>query len=89
MKRDRLRVIRDILEVIKSNRNSIRPTPLLRYSNLSSQRFNGYIGELLEKKFIEEGVDKAGRKFFALTEKGLRYLEKYIVITGFIEDFDL
>ncbi|MFH1801937.1 MAG: winged helix-turn-helix domain-containing protein [archaeon] len=88
-KRDRLQVIKDILQVIKENKNEIKPTPLLRYSNLSSQRFTEYISELQEKGFIEERKDKVGRKYFSLTDKGQRYLEKYNIITGFIEDFDL
>ncbi|MBU0907300.1 MAG: winged helix DNA-binding protein [Nanoarchaeota archaeon] len=88
-KRDRLELIKDILQVIQSNKNQIKPTPLLRYSNLSSQRFTEYIAELLEKQFIEEKTDKKSRKFFSLTEKGQRYLEKYTTITKFIEDFDL
>lgn len=88
-KRDRLAVIRDILRVIQSNKNNIKPTPLLRYSNLSTQRFNEYLSELLEKQFITEKTDKKSRKSYSLTDKGLRYLEKYHIITGFIEDFDL
>jgi predicted transcriptional regulator len=71
------------------NKNQIKPTPLLRFSNLSTQRFNEYLFELLEKQFIEEKHDKKGRKFFSLTEKGSRYLEKYQVIKGFIDDFGL
>ena len=88
-KRDRLEVIKDILQVIHTNKNEIKPTPLLRYSNLSSQRFAEYISELLEKQFIEEKKDKKDRKFYSLTEKGSRYLEKYGLIKSFIEDFDL
>lgn len=88
-KRDRLEVIRDILKVIHENKNEIKPTPLLRYSNLSSQRFNEYISELVGKQFIQNRTDKKGRKFYSLTEKGARYLEKYNLIAGFIEDFDL
>ena len=34
-KRDRLEVIFDILKIIRDHQNSIKPTPLLRYSNLS------------------------------------------------------
>lgn len=88
-KRDRLEVIYDILNVIKEKNNSIKPTPLLRYSNLSSQRFNEYYKELLEKELIEEKIDNKERKYLSLSDKGFKYLEKYQVITGFIEDFDL
>ncbi|MFH1290721.1 MAG: winged helix-turn-helix domain-containing protein [Nanoarchaeota archaeon] len=88
-KRDRLTVIKDILKVIQDNHNSIKPTPLLRYSNLSTQRFNEYLSELIEKQFIKEDKDKKGRKFYSLTDKGSKYLEKYNVIVGFVDDFDL
>ena len=88
-KRDRLKLIHDILKVIKDNNNSIKPTPLLRYSNLSSQGFQEYLSELLEKEFIWEIKDKKSRKFYSLTDKGFRYLEKYQAIRGFIEDFGL
>lgn len=88
-KRDRLELIKDILQVIQSNKNEIKPTPLLRYSNLSSQRFTEYISELLEKQFIQEKVDKKGKRVYSLTERGSRYLEKYALIKNFIEDFDL
>ena len=89
MKRDRLEVIHDILKVIMDKNNSIKPTPLLRYSNLSSQRFNEYIRELLQKEFVKEVRDKKGRKYYTLTDKGFRYVEKYRMIRGFIDEFEL
>lgn len=88
-KRDRLEVIYDILKIIRHYNNSIRPTPLLRYSNLSSQSFSEYVSELLEKGFIKEIIDEKGRKFFTLTDKGFEYLEKYKLIIGFIDEFEL
>lgn len=88
-KRGRLEIIRDILSVVRNHDNSIKPTPLLRYSNLSTQGFQEYMAELLDKSFLKEMPDKKGRKFFTLTDKGFKYLEKYSTITGFIEDFGL
>lgn len=88
-KRDRLEVIRDILKLVSDNHNSIKPTPLLRYSNLSSQSFSEYLKELLEKELVKEILDKKGKKFITLTDKGFRYLEKYQLIHGFIEEFEL
>ena len=88
-KRDRLEVIFDILKVIREHNNSIKPTPLLRYSNLSSQRFNEYEEELLTKGFIKGIDDKKGRKHYTLTDKGFKYLDKYKIIINFIDDFDL
>lgn len=88
-KRERLEVIKDILTIIQNKNNSIKPTPLLRYSNLSSQRFNEYLLELKEKKLIKELKDNKGKRFITLTDKGFKYLERYQVIKGFIEEFEL
>lgn len=88
-KRERLEVIRDILLIIRGHQNSIKPTPLLRYSNLSSQRFGEYLSELLEKGLVKELEDKKGRKHVTLTDKGFAYLERYQVIVGFIDEFEL
>ena len=88
-KRGKLEIIKDILEIIQDNHNFIKTTPLLRKSNLSSQRFAEYLSELKEKEFILEKIDKKGKKSISLTEKGQRYLEKYKNIIGFIEEFEL
>lgn len=88
-KRERLEVIYDILKVVQDNGNSILPTRLLRYSNLSSQRFAEYLGELLGKEFIREGVDKRGKRYYTLTDKGALYVQKYNSIREFIDEFSL
>ncbi len=88
-KRERLEVIYDILKVIQKHNNSIKPTPLLRYSNLSSQSFSEYLKELFKKEFVREDRDKKGRKYITLTDKGFKYLEKYKLILGFIDEFEL
>ncbi len=88
-KRERLQVIYDLLKVIRDHHNSIKPTPLLRYSNLSTQRFNEYIEELLEKGFVKIVVDKKKKKYYTLTDDGFKYLEKYQLIQEFIADFNL
>ncbi len=88
-RRDRFEMIFDILNIIRNHHNSVKPTPLLRYSNLSSQSFSEYFNELLDKGFIKEITDENGRKFITLTDKGYKYLEKYKLILGFIEEFEL
>jgi predicted transcriptional regulator len=88
-KRERMEVIYDIIKIIRDNQNSIKPTPLLRKSNLSSNNFSEYYKELIDKEFIKEIFDKKGRKYITLTDKGFLFLEKYKVITGLIEEFDL
>lgn len=88
-KRDKLEVIFDILRIISEHHNSIKPTPLLRYSNLSSQGFSEYYSELISKEFVKEIADYKGKKYITLTDKGFRYLAKYKLILGFIDEFEL
>ena len=88
-KRDRLEVIYDILRIIRDHKNSIKPTPLLRFSNLSSQRFNEYFKELEDKKFVKIIEDKKQRKYITLTDQGFKYLEKYKKMLEFIDEFEL
>jgi len=88
-KRERLEVIYDILKIVQNNHNSIKPTPLLRQSNLSSQGFAEYYQELLSKELIKEILDKKGKKYITLTDKGFAYIEKYKTIVGFVEEFGL
>ena len=88
-KRERLEIIYDILTIIQDNQNSIKPTPLLRYSNLSSKNFTEYITELLEKNLIKEIFDKKHKKYFTLTDNGFGYIQKYSYIKGFIKEFNL
>ena len=85
-KRNKLEIIRDILKIIQEN-NSIKPTPLLRKSNISSSRFKKYYSDLLKKNFIQETYEKT--KNITLTEKGHLYLEKYSAIINFIDEFEL
>ena len=87
-KRGKLEVVYDILGIIVNHKNSIKPTPLLRFSNLSSERFKSYYNELLEKGLIRE-ISYENGKLISLTDKGFKYLEKYKAITHFIEDFGL
>ena len=87
-KRERLNVIKDILNAIRNNRN-IKPTRLLYASNLSPQMFKEYITELLKKGFIELGYLEEDKKFFSLTKKGNNFLEEYKIIENFIENFGL
>lgn len=87
-KRERLEIIKEILEIVRDY-HSIRKTPLLRKSNLSSQGFTEYFQELTLKGFITEGFNKEGKKVYSISEKGFRYLEKYKTIIGFIDEFEL
>ncbi len=86
-KRGKLEIIRDILRIVQ-NSHKIKPTPLLRRSNLSSSRFKEYFNELLEKKFVKE-INNKNEKFISLTDKGFRFLDRYKAIVMFIDEFEL
>jgi predicted transcriptional regulator len=88
VKRGKLEIMKDILKIIQENRNSIKSTPLLRQSNLSSARFKEYFNELLDKRFIKESNNNR-EKFISLTEKGFKFLDKYKVMINFIDEFEL
>jgi len=86
-KRNKLEIIRDIITIVQNNPN-IKPTPLLRQSNLSSSRFKEYYLDLIEKGFIKE-INHSPRKTISITEKGEKFLEKYKTIINFIDEFEL
>ncbi|HPD81749.1 MAG TPA: winged helix-turn-helix domain-containing protein [Candidatus Pacearchaeota archaeon] len=88
-KRGRLEIIKDILKTMQESRNSIRYTPLLRKSNMSTSKFNEYYSELIRKGLIIETKSSAGEKRLSLTQKGFNFLEKYKTIISFIEEFEL
>jgi predicted transcriptional regulator len=88
-KRGRLEIIKDILRIIQENKISIKQTPLLRKSNISSSKFKEYFNELLEKGFIRQTKNNSGDRTLSLTQKGFDFLEKYKTIINFIEEFEL
>ncbi len=87
-KRTRLEIIKDILEVVRSRNGKIKPTHILYKSNLSHQMMDEYLKELKEKNFIMENAEKKG-KTYSITERGLKFLEKYKMISDFTDSFGL
>lgn len=87
-KRNKLEIIKDILAIIKQNKNQIKPTPLLRKTNISSARFKEYFNDLSKRNLIIEKTTK-DNKTISLTEKGERFLQKYQTIVDFIEEFEI
>jgi len=45
--------------------------------------------ELLKKGLVREIYDESGRKYYTLTDKEFKFLEKYEKIREFIEEFGL
>lgn len=87
--RDRLEIINDMLDIIRSKGNQIKPTHIMYKANLSSEMLNNYMRDLITKEFIIEKKDKKGKKTYSLTEKGFNFLRDYKVIKGFVDSYDL
>jgi predicted transcriptional regulator len=87
-KRDRLQVIHDILNAISEKNGKVRPTHILYKSNLSHQMMEEYLNELIEKGFVTQESNKQG-KTYSLSQKGFDYLNKYKLITEFVDSFGL
>ncbi len=87
-KREKVQVIYDILKAIKEKEGRIKPTHIMYKANLSPQMLKAYLEELITKGLVLE--KKFGkRKTYFLTEKGLKYIEEYQVILGFVDSFGL
>ncbi len=87
-RRERLQIIHDVLKAVMDKNGEIKPTHILYKSNLSPQMLNDYLAELIEKRFITANAD-LNKKRYALTQKGMDYLEKYKLITEFMNSFGL
>ena len=87
-KRNRLEIIKDILEVIKSRNGKIKPTHILYKSNLSYGMMEEYLDELIKKEFILESKTQKS-KTYMITGKGVAYLSQYKLISEFTNSFGL
>ncbi len=87
-KRDRLEIIKDILDAIRNRRGNIKPTHIMYKANLSHKMLVEYMDELMEKKLVREVLVKKKKKY-EITDKGLNYLKDYKMIRGFVDSYGL
>lgn len=87
-KRGRLEIIHDILLSIQKKNGRIKPTHLLYKSNLSYQRMNLYLEELMGKGLVEKDFDDKN-KFYVLTDRGYKFLAEFQRIREFSESFGI
>jgi predicted transcriptional regulator len=88
-KRDKLQIIKDILETIRDKGNKVKPTHIMYKANLSHQMLTEYTNDLISKQMIELIVDKKGKKTFGLKEKGYSYLNDFKMIRGFVDSYGI
>jgi predicted transcriptional regulator len=85
-RREKLDIIKDILEAIRDKGGIIKPTHLLYKSNLSHDSMKRYVSELMDKGMLEEVEDKSIKKF-SITDKGLKFLSDYKQVKEFTDSF--
>lgn len=87
-RREKLDIIKDILEAIRDKGGNIKPTHLLYKSNLSHDSMKKYVSELIEKEMLQEIEDmKTKDKKYGITDKGLKFLTDYKQIKEFTNSF--
>ncbi len=87
MKRTKLEVIRDILEILQRNRQ-VKITHLIYKANLSNNSIKPYIEYLFKNQFIEE-FKEGDKRYFKITQKGNEFLFEFKKIKIFSESFGL
>ncbi len=87
-RRDRLQIVNDILLSIQEKGGKIRPTHLLYKSNLAHNKMKIYLNELIEKELIKE-QDEVGKKYYFLTDKGIKFIGEYQKVREFVDSFGL
>mgnify|MGYP000194443567 CR=1 FL=1 len=85
-RRSKLRIIVDILQVIKEE-GGAKITQILYGANLSYDRLIKYIDELKTLQLIREKKVN-GNKYY-LTDKGVKFLEEFKKIKRFAEAFGI
>ena len=85
-RRDKVKIIYDILKSVQEKGGKIKPTHLLYKSNLSYKRMNELVQELMQKEMIAEESVSSG-KMYVLTDKGNKFLNEYHKMVEFIKGF--
>ncbi|MGA7897074.1 MAG: winged helix-turn-helix domain-containing protein [Candidatus Nanoarchaeia archaeon] len=88
MKRSRMDIIFDILNIIRERGGRIKPTHLMYKANLSHKQMKGYLDELKGKDLINIDVsDKNSRVL--ITKKGIEFSLKYLQMRDLEKTFGL
>ncbi len=85
-RRDKLRIIYDMLNSINDKGGRIKPTHLLYKSNLSHTKMQVYIAELTSKGLVKEEYYKQN-KVYTLTKNGIKFINDYRKIREFTDSF--
>jgi len=87
-RRSKIEIIGDILFLMQRKGGKVKPTHILYGGNLSHDRLKIYIDELLIKQLIEE-IEEDEKKFYRITDNGLKLVEELRKIKNVTEAFGL
>ncbi|HLD04518.1 MAG TPA: DUF4364 family protein [Candidatus Nanoarchaeia archaeon] len=85
-RRDKVKIIYDILRSVQEKGGKIKPTHLLYKSNLSYKRMQELVKDLMEKGMLSE-EQQEGSKMYLLTDKGHKFVNEYYKMVEFIRGF--
>jgi len=87
VKRTKLEVIKDILEVLSKGRN-VKITHLIYKSNLSNNSIKPHLNELLSNGLMTI-YEEDNKKHFRITQKGQEFLKEYNKMKIFSDSYGL
>ena len=87
-RRSKIEIVGDILFLMQRKGGKVKPTHILYGGNLSHDRLKIYVDELLIKQLIEE-VQEEDKKFYRITDKGLKLVEELRKIKNVTDAFGL
>lgn len=87
MKRTKLEIVRDILDILQKNRQ-VKITHLIYKANLSNNSIKPHLEYLLKNGFIEK-INYKDKRFFKITIKGNEFLQEFNKIKIFSESYGL
>ena len=86
-KRTKSDIIGDMLKVIQDEQGKIKPTHIMYKANLSHSQLKSYLEELVEKELIQEVEPSLHTKYFIITDKGCKFVQKLGEMKQFEKSF--
>ncbi len=86
-KRTKIEIIRDILEVLKKNKQ-VKITHIIYKSNLTNNSVKPILENLLENKLVQKITEKE-KTFFSITKKGEEFLDEFSKMKVFSEAYGI
>jgi len=87
-RRSRADILFDILRIIQQNQGRAKTTKILYGANLSYARLKNHLGYLIQNGFLEKGQAN-GSTYFAITQKGLEFVQEFRKIKRFSDAFGI